>query len=495
MAKTEIIDQPIPAVEPPESKPKPKKSTKKQDQNAAGQFETLPKLKTFWERVREIRAEDWGPRYTVYLYRIEPVIDRLVSANQKYLRIYSEAITEEQIMAEFGSGKYRAMLVCKKPGTEQGQTSDTFVFEILNLKYPPCIPKGEWVDDPRNKRWAWAKEPEPQLKPGLAEVADAFNTFTDMQDRIREQVAPKTEGTGPTSQLKDLVEATKSMAEMMKPAENPANPVKDAFSIAESMLKLQTSNPMSDFVAKRLESMERALEESRKREFELQEKFLKQFEGKKKEDDDEEGPKGIIGQIEQLKKLKDILMDDMPRRGGSRNTFLDIAERVLPQLTPLLAPWSAAIAARMTQGPQMPGMTMPAVAPAAPPPAGQAPKPQGDTQGFLEFVNQITPTMIAKLRNGESGGNFASWLYEGWPDTVSRLQTLSHPSMPGVSGAQVIIQFYRSTPYWPTIALHESQFVKFVEEFCKWKPEDDEIQEGDAEPSEETGDEEPERID
>src|SRR5208283_4215532 len=87
--------------------------------------ETGQTVLPFFKRLQKIAKEDWGPRYTLYLYRKEPITDRLRSGDFKYLRVYSEPITEDQIMVEFGSGKYKGTLNCKKPGEELGDEQDS----------------------------------------------------------------------------------------------------------------------------------------------------------------------------------------------------------------------------------------------------------------------------------------------------------------------------------------------------------------------------------
>src|ERR1035441_615342 len=66
---------------------------------------------TFFENLRKIALSDWGSRYYLYLYRLEPVIDRLRSGETKYVMRYSEPVDEQKLMLEHGSGRYRLNLV------------------------------------------------------------------------------------------------------------------------------------------------------------------------------------------------------------------------------------------------------------------------------------------------------------------------------------------------------------------------------------------------
>ena len=139
---------------------------------------------------------DWGPRANIYLYRVEPVIDRTRSGDSKFINVYAEPVTEDRVMADYGSGRYKLILNFRKPGAETGDVIDSTYMDILNMKYPPKIPLGEWTDDPRNKKWAWAKEangiptgpaPAPATS-GLEAVVDVMRATSEMRRDIREEM-------------------------------------------------------------------------------------------------------------------------------------------------------------------------------------------------------------------------------------------------------------------------------------------------------------------
>ena len=106
----------------------------------------------------KVSKADWGARANIYLYRVEPMIDRTRSGENKFVNVYAEPVSEDRVMADYGSGRYKLILNFRKPGAETGDLIDSMYMDILNMKYPPKIPLGEWVDDPRNKKWAWAKD-------------------------------------------------------------------------------------------------------------------------------------------------------------------------------------------------------------------------------------------------------------------------------------------------------------------------------------------------
>ena len=66
----------------------------------------------------------------------------------------------------------------------------------------------------------------------------------------------------------------------------------------------------------------------------------------------------------------------------------------------------------------------------------------------------------------------------GFPQKLEALQNLTYPGVPG-TGAPVIITLYRHSPAWsqsppgskPGGLQAYPNFSAFVEEFCRWKPE------------------------
>jgi hypothetical protein len=105
---------------------------------------------------------------------------------------------------------------------------------------------------------------------------------------------------------------------------------------------------------------------------------------------------------------------------------------------------------------------------------------------FAEFIETVlNPALLAQYTQGFDGGAFASWLYDGYPDRLLQFQTFTHPKLPGLRGASAIITGYKNTPnMWPTLKLRgEEAFIKFVNEFCSWKPEGSD----EAEDAEESG--------
>lgn len=116
-----------------------------------------PERQPFFVHIKSYAETDWQEILYMYLYRCEPYTDRKATGNHNYIRKYSKAIEQEDIKLEFGSGAYKLMLIRFDPETHKYHQVETHFFTIMDAAYPPKIPLGEWVDNERNKEWAWCK--------------------------------------------------------------------------------------------------------------------------------------------------------------------------------------------------------------------------------------------------------------------------------------------------------------------------------------------------
>ena len=175
----------------------------------------------FFARLPKYPPSDWE-RLKLYLYRLAPITDRTAGGNPvKFLTIYREAIDEEMVLKEWGSGKYRCLLNRMQ---EKGESIpiDRVEFEIENLNFPPKVPPGEWVDDPRNRRWAWANAkdeasksstpatPSPPAGPTLGEIVTAVKGIADMTRANQPAPPPKEESPFAKIDLVGLMEKTQA---------------------------------------------------------------------------------------------------------------------------------------------------------------------------------------------------------------------------------------------------------------------------------------------
>lgn len=428
-----------------------------------------PKVPSFFQTMGRVQKEDWGPRASIYLYRLEPMIDRLRGGDKKYIMMYTEPLTEERIMVDHGSGRYKAVLNIRKAGAERGDEIDSHFFDIMNLKYPPKVPKGEWVDDPRNKKWAWAKEPDvPPAPPasGLAEFTGVFRAASELRKEIREEMKP----------------------------EQPAQPAQatsvDPWAAAERILNMRSDNPMIAILMTRMDTMDKAAEASRLREADLQKELREQMRVQPQAQPTV-APKTLMEQATELAeaagKLKSIF--GAASETGAAGTIVRAARmgtlEFLSEVIPKIADSQIlnAIAVRMLTStpPPTDGIAGP---PAQPQPQPVAhPNPQVDFENFMRFA--ITPALVQAMADKDTGARFAEWVWDYYPNRLEQLQKFTHPRLPGLMGPAAIIMAYKASSVWPTLAMNgEEAFALFVQEFCAWKPEGEESPpEGTAPPS------------
>jgi len=74
--------------------------------------------------------------------------------------------------------------------------------------------------------------------------------------------------------------------------------------------------------------------------------------------------------------------------------------------------------------------------------------------------------LFADAPGAQQGADFAEYVCDGWGlEDLRLIQNI---------GAAGIIELYRNSPFWGTIAGVEAKFRDFVEGFVGWKPNDEE---------------------
>lgn len=412
-----------------------------------------PRLPSFFQTMNKVQKADWGPRATIYLYRVEPVIDRTRSGDNKYIMTYAEPVNEERIMADCGSGRYKLILNFRKPGADQGDTVDTTYMEILNMKYPPKIPIGEWVDDPRNRKWQWAKEasqgpPPPPAPTGVETLVDVMRVTGDLRREMREEMQEQ------------------------QPAQ--AVTAVDPWSAAEKILNMRSENPMVAILQQQMKDAaaateaERqraftAAEAAREREFKLQEKLMEARSAPAKSMMDQLLELAAMGdKLEPLKKMFGFNGAGEASGRIAKTTGMDILHDVVtnPQVVQTLyaaavnLPLLFARGATPTNGPVSTAVLPPAANPAAPS------LPETAEQRMQRIGAVATEPMLYQFfLKGESGEVWADRMQELWPNDFAFIQSL---------GPEAIVNGYRGTRAWMIIAPMEGEFIRFMQEFCAW---------------------------
>ena len=427
----------------------------------------LSKNLTFYQTMNKIAKADWGPRANIYLYRVEPVIDRTRSGDTKFVNTYAEPVNEDRIMADYGSGRYKLMLNFRKAGADLGDLLDSVYMDILNMKYPPKIPLGEWVDDPRNKKWAWAKEamapvaaPAPNSS-GLEAVVDVMRATSEMRRDIREEMQASTPLTPPAP---------------------PAMP--DPFDTAKKIMDMRGNDPMIAALMQRLDAADKAAEKSRDREFELL-RELRQTAVKPVE-----SPKSFLDQalelaqnaekLEPLKKLWGFGGEVTGR--VAKTTGMDILNNLVsgPAGTMLaqgLGTLLVNLPRMFTPAEGAPGQGQPPPQPIVLSPPGAPPTqmPETPEQKLQRIGMTVTEPMLYEFfLRGATGDVWADRMNDLWPNDYAFVRSI---------GPDVLVNHYRQTRAWMLIAPKEMEFKQFMTEFCAFDPN----AEGTDQPEDESG--------
>ena len=135
----------------------------------------------FFTQLAEFTTDDW--QYLIaYLYRTAPTIDRRSNGRAINLRKYVDYFDTDRILREHGSGGYRIDLNRRNPVTGKCPRIGQVFIDLLDMDYPPRVPIGDWIDEPENNIWKWAK---PSLEaatvsghfPGQGEQIDPNKVF------------------------------------------------------------------------------------------------------------------------------------------------------------------------------------------------------------------------------------------------------------------------------------------------------------------------------
>ena len=158
-------------------------------------------------------TDDWWNSHTLYLYRQYPITDRRSAGKLLWIDKFAEPVDQERIMQLHGSGTYRLDLL--HDGNKRVGTTS---FRILNMDYPPVVPAGDWVDDPKNKDWEWCR---PKLGPQVAGAAGGITPTELMNTMLRFKEATDQPKDSATDLIQALLDSPVIAALIPKPAPPP----------------------------------------------------------------------------------------------------------------------------------------------------------------------------------------------------------------------------------------------------------------------------------
>lgn len=125
--------------------------------------------------------------------------DRLAQGKPISLEKWGGKFDQQDVLNRHGSGRYRFDFCYIAPGSQKYVRIAQEFETILDLTKPPRVPLGEWIDNPANKDWEWAK---PLLR--AEEV--------EREQQAAEKIAGKPQApSNPVDQLKETIELAKGM--------------------------------------------------------------------------------------------------------------------------------------------------------------------------------------------------------------------------------------------------------------------------------------------
>lgn len=110
---------------------------------------------SFVEALSNLTDDDWETSL-VYVWQADPILDLTKGGREnKYRMRFAQAIDEEVLLRELGSGTYKCQLNRMKSKSNGKMTcvrGPVFI-KVFDPDRPPKLPPGDWIDDPRNAFW------------------------------------------------------------------------------------------------------------------------------------------------------------------------------------------------------------------------------------------------------------------------------------------------------------------------------------------------------
>jgi hypothetical protein len=156
--ETEPVEAPLTAIPEDQGEPwRPGQQKRGSPSKRFGHQEASDQERqAFMEQTAGFSSDDWQ-RTLVYVYQWAPSVDLTRGGRDpKYRKIFTRHMSEEDIKRSLGSGTYELKLNQINPQGKE-KTINRIVISIMDYDFPPNIPPGPWLDDPKNADWLWAK--------------------------------------------------------------------------------------------------------------------------------------------------------------------------------------------------------------------------------------------------------------------------------------------------------------------------------------------------
>jgi hypothetical protein len=516
MAEVTVLDPNEPP-DTPEAEPAPAQKNRggrppgRAQATTRWQRETTPEERAgFFEHTSGLSEVDWE-NHLLYVYMWSPIVDLTRGGvEKKNRRVYTRHKSEEDIKRDLGSGTYELRLNRIDPLTRRERTDRRIVIGILDYDFPPSIPPGQWLDDPRNADWLWAKpmlekkygKPEHERAP--ANGQPTFLEMMDFMDRRETRHRQAREGEPKEASIDKVIDAVSKAQQVALTSMAPKHEfnIVDVIKLIKDSEKPTGIDPVLSQVLTGLREDLKAAREEAKAEREANRKLLDRIIDGKKEDSNP---------LSQLDTYTNIFtrMTELAGRGGPRDwkdVIADTVGDVLPkavelgqfyvtqkQITDRMRPPQrppapgAPAAASPPPATAMPPAAVPSPAanPAAPPAstAAAAPDPTAGTAGLEMDINERTQLVNIAILAAQAlnltlkGDEFAEKICD-------RYGGVAYDDFVAAFDRTQLLAKLKTVPEaWQLLAEHEPRLPEFIEAFYHFAdPEQEEPQPEPAQP-------------
>jgi hypothetical protein len=411
----------------------------------------------------------------------------------------------DTIKRHFGSGGYRIDINRRNVSNNQNWRIGQEYITILDMAYPPVVAAGEWIDQPENAMWMWAK---PALERQQAERVVAAGDGSVVQTVLNhlDKVRPNDPANSSLA-----VEMQRSMSDMQKQMIALSDPGKQLNLVLDLMNKLAPAKPtgVDPFMQMLIEDRKAAREEAAELRKMLMErsnpapakglleqvtelmpvidKFTKLVKPAAAAQEDTGGFTGLMLRV--ADKLSDHVPDflsawraasmageirakaEASRAGATQNGGIRFADRNMPQqqtppeqqqqhTEPDPASETARQAAAATQGDD------------------DTPMPTAEQQKILEkfsdLIQDVAPFLMDQFRNGGTGYDFAEWF-------INRKGRDNYNLFRDGTGAQILTDLAQTHPILRVALAPKERLLEFLTEFFtppeEWPEEIDDSEE------------------
>ncbi len=416
----------------------------------------------------------------VWIYRIEPITDRVGQGKAKFIRIWAEACDENKIMHTEGSGVYSLLWKQRPaPGAPLVPHEKYERLEIENADYPPRIEPGDWLEDPRNRRWAWARAHYDAAVKKAQQAAAPPPAILTVQDTIALV----------RQELQQLQNGPKD--------ETVLSAVRTGIEMARAAAPAQSGDSAL------LQIMQAQIAQSNDRANKMEERFLSLLEKQahpaeaQKPLTEEERFEQHARYVENARKIAGRGgAEEHPGWGILRDTAVPVVTTVAPIFAGLAVDaqrrkWAEEDAKK--RGPQRPPSQQP---PPAATGTALATQPEQPQQQHPEEVIVQVPAVLAvhsqqafdSCMKGDDPGWFAEWLNDGFPNALTELRKIGfedppmpwsvsqHPENPDWGPVEAIMDLIRHQPDWKMAKLipnAEERLTLFIRGVLGWTPQQD----------------------